>query len=169
MSVANKITIGRAAFIAPIVATFMLGLREIALGLFLIASAGDVLDGVMARSRNEVSKLGKILDPAIDKILYDSLAVSMYVIEEIPLVLLVLFFVPQLGLAVGALLLHFSSGEVQGARILGKAASFLTFIAMSLLIIDVGPSLILFAVAVGMTYAAGIDYLLGAMRIVHQQ
>jgi phosphatidylglycerophosphate synthase len=169
MSVANKITIGRAVFIAPIVATLLLGLKEISLALFLIASAGDILDGMVARRRNEVSKLGKILDPAIDKILYASLAVSVYVIGDIPLVLLVLFFVPQLGLALGALLLHFSAGEVQGARILGKAASVLTFFAISLLIIDVGPGLIIFAVAVGMTYVAGIDYLLGAIHMVHGQ
>lgn len=169
MSLANKITIGRAAFIVPVVVTLLLGLKEIALGLFLIASAGDILDGVIARSRDEVSELGKFLDPVIDKILYAALAVSMYVIGAIPLILIVLFFVPQFGLAVGALLLHFSAGKVQGARIIGKAASVLTFIAMSLLIIDVGPGLILFAVAVGMTYAAAIDYLLGAMRIVHQQ
>jgi phosphatidylglycerophosphate synthase len=168
MSLANKITIGRATFIVPIILTLLVGLREIALGLFLIASAGDVMDGAIARSRNEVSKLGKILDPAVDKILYASLVVSLYVMGAIPLVWLILFFVPQLGLALGALFLHFSAGEAQGARILGKLASVLTFVAMSLLIIDVGPGVILFAVAVGVTYAAGVDYLVGAMRILNQ-
>ena len=168
MSLANKITIGRATFVAPIIVTLLLGHRQISFWLFLVASAGDVLDGMMARSRNEVSKLGKVLDPAIDKILYASLAVSLFCMGEIPIVWLVLFFIPQVGLAIGAFVLHLSAGRVQGARILGKLASVLTFVGMSLLIIGVGPGLVIFCVAVGLTYVAGLDYLVGAMRIAHQ-
>jgi CDP-diacylglycerol--glycerol-3-phosphate 3-phosphatidyltransferase len=41
----------------------------IAIGVFLIASFTDILDGHLARRRNQVSNLGKLLDPIADKLL----------------------------------------------------------------------------------------------------
>jgi len=58
--------------------------------------------------------------------------------------------------------------KVQGSRILGKAASVLTFLAMGLMLANVEHSLAIFYGAVGVTYAAGVDYLIGALRISHQ-
>lgn len=169
MSLANKITLARASLVVPIVALLLLDRREIALGLFLIASAGDVLDGIMARSRHEVSALGKVLDPAVDKALYASLVVSLWTMGVIPTLWVILFFLPQLGLGIGAIILHFMARKVQGSRVLGKVASVLTFISMSLLIISVGVGLPLFYVAVCATYAAALDYLIGALRLVRQE
>ncbi len=169
MSLANKITLARATLIAPIAIFLIIGRGEVALALFLVASAGDVLDGMLARSRHEVSKLGKVLDPAVDKILYASLVVTLWTMGTIPLLWLLLFFVPQVALSIGAIFLHLLARKVQGSRVLGKAASVLTFLAMSLMLVDASPGLILFYVAVGVTYAAGVDYLIGALRISHQK
>jgi len=168
MSMANKITLARATLIAPIIFFLIAQRRDIALALFLVASAGDVLDGMMARSRHEVSKLGKVLDPAVDKVMYAALVVSLWTMGTIPLLWLVLFFVPQVSLGIGALLLHFLARKVQGSRILGKAASVLTFLAMGLMLANVEHSLVVFYAAVGVTYVAGVDYLIGALRISHQ-
>ncbi len=44
-------------------------LRWWAFGIFLAVAASDALDGYLARSRNEVSALGRILDPLADKLL----------------------------------------------------------------------------------------------------
>lgn len=72
MNISNKLTISR------IVLTFIcigLILRNtfnsliLAFLIFLIASLTDFLDGFMARRKNLVSDLGKILDPIADKIL----------------------------------------------------------------------------------------------------
>ncbi len=51
MSLANKITLARAALIPP--ALFLLGTEryEAACAVFLLAAAGDVLDGMVARQR----------------------------------------------------------------------------------------------------------------------
>ena len=79
MSLANKITLARALLIAPTVACLLMGYRTVALILFGIACASDVLDGMVARARNEITTWGKVLDPAADKALYVALFCALYV------------------------------------------------------------------------------------------
>ena len=72
MSAANKITLVRIVLI-PLLLVFMVPDRVldrwIALSIFLLASATDWLDGYVARSRGQVTRLGKLLDPVADKLL----------------------------------------------------------------------------------------------------
>jgi CDP-diacylglycerol--glycerol-3-phosphate 3-phosphatidyltransferase len=44
-------------------------LLDVCTVVFLLAALGDVLDGYLARSRNEVTSFGRILDPFVDKVL----------------------------------------------------------------------------------------------------
>ena len=51
----------------------------IAIALFLVAALTDMLDGHLARKRNQVSTLGKFLDPIADKLL---ISASLIVLVE---------------------------------------------------------------------------------------
>lgn len=51
----------------------LLWLPYILLGLLIICECSDVLDGMLARKRNEVTELGKVLDPMADSITHISL------------------------------------------------------------------------------------------------
>lgn len=44
-------------------------LLDVCLAMFLIAAATDWLDGYYARKKNQVTALGRILDPLVDKVL----------------------------------------------------------------------------------------------------
>lgn len=75
MTTANKITLIRVLFI-PVYMLFMYlsgGVQGwylwIALGIFIVASITDYVDGFIARKYNQVSDFGKFLDPLADKIL----------------------------------------------------------------------------------------------------
>ncbi len=75
MTLASKITLIRVLFI-PVYMLFMYlsnGQANvwmwIALGIFILASITDYIDGQIARKYNQVSDFGKFLDPLADKLL----------------------------------------------------------------------------------------------------
>src|SRR5690606_21854271 len=78
--VPNMITIARILAIIPIVWLVMQGdvmLRLIALIIYVIAAASDWLDGYLARSWNQYSPLGRMLDPIADKLLVGILIAAL--------------------------------------------------------------------------------------------
>lgn len=78
MNLPNYITLAR-IIIVPLLVVVLLtpagetwfGINGYALAIiiFLVASFTDILDGHLARRRNQVSNLGKLLDPIADKLL----------------------------------------------------------------------------------------------------
>ncbi|MBS3822240.1 MAG: hypothetical protein GVY16_08700 [Planctomycetes bacterium] len=77
-TLANQVTVGRifmsAAFFGVLGAYQPGGMCEHALlgtafVLYVLAGLSDILDGYLARSRNEVSAFGRIADPIVDKVL----------------------------------------------------------------------------------------------------
>ena len=81
----NMITMGRIA-ITPVIAylPFMAGYgpKLLLFVVFVTAAVTDVIDGRLARSRNEVTDLGKALDPIADKLLLLATVVPIYVIAQ---------------------------------------------------------------------------------------
>ena len=81
----NLITMGRIA-ITPVIAylPFMAGYgpKLLLFVVFLTAAITDIIDGRLARSRNEVTDLGKTLDPLADKLLLLATVVPIYVIAQ---------------------------------------------------------------------------------------
>jgi len=87
VSAANKITLSRIVLI-PLLLIFMVPDnifdRWVALAIFLLASATDWLDGYVARSRGQVTTLGKLLDPVADKLLVTAALLPLVRKELVP-------------------------------------------------------------------------------------
>jgi CDP-diacylglycerol---glycerol-3-phosphate 3-phosphatidyltransferase len=79
----NTITAGRilaAPFIAalPFIASPIV--RFIAFGLYVLAAVTDYYDGYLARTRNLITDLGRLLDPLADKLLLFATLIPMFVL-----------------------------------------------------------------------------------------
>lgn len=104
MNLPNLITLARIA-LAPIF-VYVLFLfpqpasheRWIAVALFVLASATDGVDGALARKRNQVTDLGKLLDPIADKVLIGGALVTLSVLGQIAWWVTVVILVREIGI-----------------------------------------------------------------------
>ena len=108
----------------------------VGLGVFLLASLTDLLDGWVARRFRLETRLGKLLDPAADKILTAAAFISRVELNPglVPAWMVVAIISREL--AVSALR-SFAAAErvVIGASVAGKVKTTVQVIAISLLII----------------------------------
>lgn len=70
----NMITVFRTLLAVPIVFLIFYGFMAAGMTMFVFSGVLDYVDGALARGRNEVSELGKFLDPISDKVFFISLA-----------------------------------------------------------------------------------------------
>ncbi|MBD2437098.1 CDP-diacylglycerol--glycerol-3-phosphate 3-phosphatidyltransferase [Nostoc sp. FACHB-110] len=135
--------------------------RWICLTIFLIAASTDWLDGYLARKLNQISDLGKFLDPLVDKFLV--LAPLMVLIElgKVPAWGVFLILARELAIAGWRV----NQTKISGANIWGKLKTVSQIIAIALLIAPLSvewqtSSLIAFWISVALTLISGVIYLL---------
>ncbi len=164
MNLPNRLTLIR-IFLVPIVMVFLIPGTEIynyiALALFVAAAVTDWLDGHIARSRQQVTTLGKLLDPIADKLLISSVLISLVQIGRADAWLVAVMVGREIAVS-GLRSIAASQGIVIAARELGKY-KFGAEIAASILLIPnwfppVG--LIFLYIAMILSLASGVDYFL---------
>lgn len=85
-SLPNLLTLFRIAIIPALVGLLFIAdgpARWAACALFVVAAISDYFDGYLARHRNEVSPLGRFLDPIADKLLVASVILMLVAIGAI--------------------------------------------------------------------------------------
>ncbi len=106
----------------------------IGLGLFLLASATDFLDGFLARRRQQITRLGKILDPTADKILVSAAFLALVELELAPAWMVMVIIAREF--AVSALRSVAAADQlVLAAMPSAKVKTVLQVVAISLLIV----------------------------------
>jgi CDP-diacylglycerol--glycerol-3-phosphate 3-phosphatidyltransferase len=133
----NLVTMGRVVLI-PFVLVFIDNfspLRSfIASLLYLVAAAGDALDGYLARSRGQVSMLGKFLDPLADKLIVTAVLVFMVALSRVPAWIVVVLIARDLAIT-GLRSIASAQGLVIAASDGGKIKTALQLVAIMMLLI----------------------------------
>lgn len=137
MNIANKLTILRVILI-PFFVLFGLISNDIcgyvALGIFVVASVTDYLDGHLARKLGLVSDFGKFLDPLADKLLV--LAALSLLVHRGETSVWILYVVVLRELVVtGIRLIAASTGRVIAAGMTGKIKTVVQMIVIILALI----------------------------------
>ncbi len=143
--------------------------RWIAVAIFLITSGTDWLDGYLARRLNQVTDLGKFLDPLVDKLLVLAPLLMLVELNQIPAWGVFLIVAREITISGWRVDPAMQSGKVPGANLWGKAKTVTQMAAISLLIAPLPPSWdlpaqILFWTAVALTLWSGMLYLLPQFR-----
>jgi CDP-diacylglycerol--glycerol-3-phosphate 3-phosphatidyltransferase len=133
----NLVTMGRVVLI-PFVLIFIDNFNPlrtfIASLLYLVAAAGDFLDGYLARSRGQVSTLGKFLDPLADKLIVNAVLVYMVALGRVSAWLVVVIIARDLAVN-GLRSIASAQGLVIAASDGGKIKTALQLVAIMLLLI----------------------------------
>ncbi len=111
------------------------GARFWAAGIYGLAFVTDVADGYIARSSGQVTKLGRILDPMADKLMTFTVILSIALTGAIPLWAAVIFFLKEISMGVGGVLMLKYLGDVTPANLLGKISTGAFFVVCALLIL----------------------------------
>ncbi len=176
-NIANIITVVR-ILLAPLFIWMLLaddgefgGLRYAAAALFVIAIVTDSLDGHLARSRNLVTDLGKILDPIADKVLIGAALVALSLLGELWWWVTIVILVREIGITVYRFIAL--RDRVIAADWSGKIKTVVQAVAVSLLLFPFWVQLgewyhvvgyVLMGVALALTVYSGVDFLVKAWR-----
>jgi CDP-diacylglycerol--glycerol-3-phosphate 3-phosphatidyltransferase len=172
VNIPNLLSIFRILLVPPLVVVLLTkfdGKEWWGLGLFVLAAVMDFLDGYLARRRQQVTRLGTLLDPAADKILISAAFVSLVEMDHasnhsiVPAWIVVVIVAREFAVTS---LRAFAAAEhfVIPSGLWGKAKTTVQIVSIALLIIynqlgefrHLAPFSLWVALAV--TVYSGIDY-----------
>ena len=119
-----------------------IGMRWGAAIVFIIAASTDKIDGWMARKYNQVTELGKLLDPIADKLLTLGALVVAACFNEfgnmwIGWIVTGLYVVREIGITIMRFFVNDHGGKVIAASQAGKYKTFTLCLGLGLLLIPV--------------------------------
>ncbi len=122
------------AWIGSLVEWLAMWREIVAVGIFLLGAATDWLDGYLARSRGQVTTLGKLLDPIADKLLTTSAFISLVELRLAPAWMIVVIVGREFVVS-GMRSIAASHGWVMAASRWGKYKTASQVVAIVLLIL----------------------------------
>jgi cardiolipin synthase len=131
----NIISLARIALILPILASLLAGQYERTLVLFLIAAVSDGLDGWLAKRFGWTSRLGKMLDPAADKLLLVGVFLVLTWMGMIPRWLAIAAITRDFMIGIGAVVYKLGFGPLHGRPLLSSKLNTLMQLVYVLLVV----------------------------------
>lgn len=190
MNLPNRITLSR-IFMIPIMMVFLLvdlpflpeplvwGGVELGWGqliaciIFIVASCTDGIDGYIARSRNLVTNLGKLMDPLADKLLVSAAFISLVQMDKLAAWMAIVIISREFAVT-GLRQIALLDGSVMAAGAGGKIKTVLQIVAIALLLLnnlpfetwDIPAADIFAWAAVIVTAYTGVDYFVRNRRLL---
>lgn len=133
MNAANRVTLLRIAFIPVFVVALLANFPNWgpiwAAVIFTILAATDAVDGYLARSRNEVTNFGKLIDPLADKLLVTAALVALVELGSLP-AWIALVIISREFIVTGLRMIAVVEGRVIAAGSFGKLKTVMQIIAI---------------------------------------
>jgi CDP-diacylglycerol---glycerol-3-phosphate 3-phosphatidyltransferase len=108
----------------------------LALGIFSIAAATDLLDGYLARRWKQITTVGTLLDPIADKLLISAALISLVQIRRVPAWMVVLIIGREFAVS-GLRSIAAAEGYTIQASDLGKTKMIAQVAAISMILVSI--------------------------------
>lgn len=173
MNIPNLLSLFRLALVPVFAVVFLCphpDARLWAAGIYALAFLTDVADGWIARHFNQITRLGRILDPLADKMMTFTVIICITVARIIPLWAVVIFFLKEAAMGIGALSMYHRTDDVIPSNWLGKISTFVFFVVCAALVLFPGIpaqwAAGMIAAALALTIAAFLSYLWQYLAVI---
>jgi CDP-diacylglycerol--glycerol-3-phosphate 3-phosphatidyltransferase len=166
LNLPNALTVLR-IFLVPVLVVVLLTRAEgglfLGAGIFGLAVLTDYLDGYFARRRNQITRLGILLDPIADKLLTAAAFLSLVEMGLVHAWMVMIILGRELAVtglrnvAAGRGVLIPASPLGKGKMVSQVTAIFMLLLSRPFPVLDVPAQLVLWVV-VGLTVLSGVDY-----------
>ncbi|NCV36618.1 MAG: CDP-alcohol phosphatidyltransferase family protein [Actinobacteria bacterium] len=164
-SIPNMLSILRLLLVPVFLWLLIVDQFLIAFLVLMFASFTDWLDGFIARKFNQITSLGKVLDPSADRLFILATLIGLTVNEIIPAWLAIVIVARDILLLVGYPISASHGYGPLPVHFLGKAATFALLYALPLLLLaDVWPSAE--AVILPLAWGFGFVYLAQLRQLI---
>ncbi len=175
MNLANKVTIARIILIPFFVSSIVYSRMDIALIFFALAIITDGVDGFIARTQNQKTQLGMILDPVADKLLLMSAFICLSIMKNVPDGIRLPPYVPIIVISrdaiivLGSILVYVIRGSLKvSPSAVGKITTFFQMMTIVSILVLFRQSYIVWNIAVALTVISGIDYVIKGSRLLSE-
>ncbi len=140
VTIPNILSYLRLILVVPFVYYFIRGLYDdprhyiTAAVCIVVSGLTDCFDGLLARKLNQVTSLGKILDPLADKITLIAVAVCMVIYIPALLPLMLVLFIKDFTMLICGLVLLVKKIPLPASRWYGKLATVVFYISVTVII-----------------------------------
>ncbi|MCX7615084.1 MAG: CDP-diacylglycerol--glycerol-3-phosphate 3-phosphatidyltransferase [Clostridiales bacterium] len=107
----------------------------IAVFIFLFAGLTDILDGMIARKYNMITRLGRILDPLADKFMIFSALLCLSIKNMLPWWITIFYLIKEILQIVFGAVFYSRLKDVPSSNKIGKTATIIFYIAIVILIL----------------------------------
>ncbi|MFL5845324.1 MAG: CDP-diacylglycerol--glycerol-3-phosphate 3-phosphatidyltransferase [Solirubrobacteraceae bacterium] len=172
LNVPNALTVLR-ILLVPVLVVALLDESAspwLAAAVFALASFTDMVDGYIARAREQITTFGKLMDPVADKLLIIAALVVLVSQDRIPSWIAMVIIAREFAVTVTRLAAT-GQGVIISANWWGKAKTMVQVAAIFFAIgfdpTPLGVDVLLY-VAVAITVVSGIDYFFGLRRLLRE-
>jgi len=144
-TIANLLSLSRVILIVPFVLVMLVPgapARWWGVGILLLATLTDKLDGMAARAMHQESELGRILDPLADKLGVAAVAIVFLYLQWLPLWFVALLLVRDVLILTGGLIVRRKTGEVLPSNVAGKWSIGVFAATLLFVLVDAPPWLL---------------------------
>lgn len=161
----NVLTLLRFLLIPVYLYVFFTGHEQSAFLIMLLAGLTDVLDGYIARKRNQVTELGSMLDPLADKLMLLAVIFSFLAAGWLPLVAVIAFVFRDAGMIVGSVLFRVRGKKTVPANVMGKLTTVLFYTAILFIVLRLKYAVAFFWVVLAFSFVTSLIYVRSVRRI----